>query len=116
MGLTLEQAKELRVAMLAKKKAERKIRVDAIVANALSLEQVERKLRDGISSHPENRAINVTVLNVVLNDWDSPDGKVIRAEVVEELRKRYHDAFLGADVDEYVVGDQALGVYMSMRL
>jgi hypothetical protein len=116
MGLTLEQAKDLRAAMLAKKKAERKVRVDTIVAKALSLEQVEKKLRDAISSHPENRAVNVTVLNVVLNDWDSPDRDVLRGEVIEELKKKYETAFFGADVDEYNVGNQGLGVYIAMRL
>jgi hypothetical protein len=116
MGLTVEQAKELRVAMLAKKKAERKVRVDEIVSASLTLEVVEKKLRAAISSHPENRCVNVTVLNVVLNDWDCPDRAVLREEVLEQLKKKYKTAFLGCDVDEYSVGNQGLGVYLAMRL
>ena len=116
MGLTLEEARELREQTLREKKNQRKDRVNEIVAKSLSLEKVEELLRELIIHNAEQRCFAVKVLNVVTNDWNSPDRDKIREEVQIELEKKYETAFLGCEISEFNVGNNSIAFHLTMRL
>ena len=116
MGLTLEQARELREQALQNKKKERKVRVDAIVTKSLSLEEVEKKLRNLIITNPERSVFGLVVLDRVTNDWDSPDRDKIRAEVKAELIDKYGQVFFGCEISEYNVGNNSIAFHFTMKM
>ena len=116
MGLTLEQARELREQTLREKKNQRKVRVDEIVAKSLSIEKVEELLRELIIQNAEQRCFGVTVLDVVTNDWNSPDRDKIREEVQAELETKYKVEFSGCEISEFNVGNNSIAFHLTMRL
>ena len=116
MGLTLEQARELRESVWLAQKAARKPRVDEIVGRSLSIEEVEKKLRDAITENPTANYIYVVVLHTVTNDWDAPDRKLLKSEVYDELLKKYTQPFYGAELEEINTGNQSMSFKLLMRL
>lgn len=116
MGLTVEQARELREQALREKKKQRKVRVDELVAKSVPLAEVEAVLREKIMKHPEQKVFGLTVLDVVTNDWNDPDRNNIRAEVWEELVKKYGEAFYGCEISEVGIGNNGLLFHLTMSL
>jgi hypothetical protein len=116
MGLTLEQARELRESTWLAQKAARKPRVNEIVERSLSVEEVEKKLRDAITENPTANYISVVVLHTVTNDWDASDRKLLISEVYDELKKKYTHPFYGAELEDLNMGNQAMAFKLSMRL
>lgn len=116
MGLTLEQARELREQALQEKKKQRKVRVDELVAKSMSLLDVEAGLRELIMKHPEQNTFGLTVLDVVTNDWNDPNRDKIRQEVYEALEKKYGQSFFGCDISEIARGNNAMAFHLTMRM
>lgn len=116
MGLTLEQARELREQALQEKKKQRQVRVDELVNQSKSCEYVEAYLRQLIRKHPEQKVFGVTVLDVVTNDWNDPDRGNIRQEVYEALVKKYGEPFFGCDISEVPCGNNVMQFHLTMRL
>lgn len=116
MGLTLEQARELREQTLAKKKAERKVRVDEIVARSISPETAESRMRDLIMINPEQLCFGIYVLDTVTNDWDDPNRDKILEEVQDELTKKYRVVLPDAEIVDAMVGNQRMTFRLMMRL
>lgn len=116
MGLTLEQARELRDTMLAKKKAERKDRVNDIVARSISVKDAESRMRELITINPEQTYFGIYVLDVVTNDWDDPNRNKTLEEVQEELVKKYQIALPDAEIVEANLGNQRMSFRLTMRL
>lgn len=116
MGLTLEQARELRERALQDKKKERKIRVDELVSKSLCVAEVEAVLREKIISHPEQKVFGLTVLDVVTNDWNDPNRDKIRLEVYEALEKKYGELFYGCDISEIPCGNNGMLFHLTMRM
>jgi hypothetical protein len=116
MGLTLEQARELRETVWLAQRAARKPRVNEIVGRSLSVQEVEKKLRDAITENPTVNYISVVVLHTVTNDWDAPDRKLLISEVYDELKKKYTHPFYGAELEDLNMGNQAMAFKLYMRL
>lgn len=116
MGLTAQEAEELRQSVLHQQKASRKQRVDEIVARSISVEDAETRLRQLIMENPEQSYFAIYVLDTVTNDWDDKNKKKIVAEVQEELAKKYDEAFPDAEVVETNAGNQRVAFRLTMRL
>lgn len=116
MGLTVEQARELREQALQEKKKQRKVRVDELVSKSVSLAEVEAVLREKIMKHPEQKVFGLTVLDVVTNDWNDPERNNIRAEVWEALVKKYGQPFYGCEISEIDVGNNGMLFHLTMSL
>jgi hypothetical protein len=116
MGLTLEQARELREQALKEKKKQRKVRVDELVSKSLCCAEVEAGLRENIINNPEQKVFGLTVLDVVTNDWNDPARDSIRLEVYEALVKKYGELFYGCDISEVPRGNNAMVFHLTMRL
>ena len=116
MGLTSQEAEELRQRVLISQKEARKKRVDEIVARSISIEDAETRLRQLIMDNPEQSYFGIYVLDTVTNDWDDPQRKKIIAEVQEELAKKYDEAFPDAEVVETNAGNQRVAFRLTMRL
>ncbi len=116
MGLTLEQAEEFRQSILRAQKADRKSRVNEIVARSISVEDAETRLRELILDNPEQSYFGIYVLDTVTNDWDDPRRKKILDEVHEELVKKYQEAFPDAEVVESSLGNNRMSFRLTMRL
>lgn len=116
MGLTAQEAEELRQRVLLSQKEARKQRVDEIVARSISIEEAETRLRQMIMENPEQFYFGIYVLDTVTNDWDDPNRNKIIAEVQEELVKKYGEAFPDAEVVETNVGNQRMVFRLTMRL
>lgn len=116
MSFTLEQARELRKQALEEKKKQRKVRVDQLVEKSMFLSEVEESLRKEITMYPERQTFYVIVLDVVTNDWDDPNRKIIREEVIIELLKKYEKAFYGCKILEIPRGNNSLVIKLSMCL
>ena len=116
MGLTAQEAEELRRSVLQQQKALRKQRVDEIVARSISVEQAETRLRLLIMENPEQSYFGIYVLDTVTNDWDDKNKKKIVAEVQEELARKYDEAFPDAEVVETSAGNQRVAFRLTMRL
>ena len=116
MGLTSQEAEELRQRVLISQKEARKKRVDEIVARSISIEDAETRLRQLIIDNPEQSYFGIYVLDTVTNDWDDPQRKKIIAEVQEELAKKYDEAFPDAEVVETNAGNQRVAFRLTMRL
>jgi hypothetical protein len=116
MGLTLEQARELRERALQDKKKQRKVRVDELVSKSLCFAEVEAGLREKIINNPEQKVFGITVLDVVTNDWNDPARDIIRLEVYEALVKKYGELFYGCDISEVPRGNNAMAFHLTMRL
>lgn len=115
MGLTREQAIELRKEALLQEKQKRKVKVDEIMAKSISIEDVEKKLRKSIVAYPHESHHQVVLLNVVTNDWGSKEYTQLREEVYEMLKMKYLDAFFGAKFISDV-GNQSIGYTLTMDL
>ena len=116
MGLTLEQARELREQALQEKKKQRKVRVDELMTNSLHSDEVEVRLRKLITTHPEQTVFGTTILDAVTNDWNDPDRDNLRLEVYEALVKKYGELFYGCDISEIPRGNNAMAFHLTMRL
>lgn len=116
MGLTLEQARELREQALQEKKKQRKVRVDELMDHSDTFAKVEATLRKLITTHAEQKVFGVTVLDVVTNDWNDPDRDNLRLEVYEALVKKYGESFFGCDISEIPRGNNAMAFHLTMRL
>jgi len=116
MGLTSQEAEQLRRSVLQQQKEARKQRVDEIVARSISLEEAETRLRQLITDNPEQSYFGIYVLDTVTNDWDDKNKKKIVAEVQEELARKYDEAFPDAEVVETNVGNQRVAFRLTMRL
>lgn len=116
MGLTAQEAEELRQRVLLSQKEARKKRVDEIVARSISIEEAETSLRQLIMENPEQSYFGIYVLDTVTNDWDDKNKKKIVAEVQEELARKYDEAFPDAEVVETNAGNQRVAFRLTMRL
>lgn len=116
MGLTLEQARELRERALQEKKKQRKVRVDELVSKSLTLAEVESGLREKIINNPEQKVFGLLLLDVVTNDWNDPDRNDLRLEVYEALVKKYGELFYGCEISEVPCGNNAMAFDLTMRM
>lgn len=116
MGLTLEQARELRERALQDKKKQRKVRVDELVSKSLTFAEVEARLRKEIINNPEQKTFSVIILDVVTNDWNDPDRNNLRLEVYEALVKKYGEVFYGCEISEVPCGNNAMAFDLTMRM
>ena len=116
MSFSLQQARELREQVLQQKKMQRKAHVDEFVSNSKSPEYVEAYLRKIITTHPEEHAYGLSILDVVTNDWNDPDRDKIRSEVQEELVKKYGQLFEGCVISELPRGNNAMAFHLTMRM
>lgn len=116
MSFPLEEAILFRNKVLLEEKENRKPRVNSILAQSLTLEQVEKKLRYSIQTRPTEDHHYVLVLNVVTNDWGTKDYALLREEVYEALEKKYGEAFFGAKFCRENVGNQSIGFAIHMNL
>ena len=116
MGLTVEQARELREQVLQEKKKQRKVRVDELMDHSDTFAKVEATLRTLITTHPEQTVFGLTILDVVTNDWNDPDRDNIRAEVQEALMKKYGEPFFGCEISELPRGTNAMAFHLTMRM
>lgn len=116
MVFTLEHARELRDNILAEKKAERKARVDEIVARSISVNDAETRMREVIMSNPEQTYFGIYVLDTVTNDWNDPHRDKILEEVQEELVKKYKCALPDVEVVEMDCGNNRMSFRITMTL
>lgn len=93
MVFTRQEAITLRDAVLQERKRVRNPKLDAILSESLSIEEVEKKFKESITKYPAHDFHSVEVLYKVVNDYNDPECTLLRKDVHEEIKLKYKDAF-----------------------